>query len=205
MNLETDINSLGKRDDLWLHLDVMDGHFVPNMTFGIPIIKQLAKITEIPLDMHLMVTNPDFHIEELKDTKLQNVTFHVEAVSDILALVTKAKKYYPSVGISIKPGTSVSSLTPDVLDLVDLILVMSVEPGFGGQKFMPDSIQKIKDLTTLKKLNNYHYQIQVDGGIDNNTVKDVVHAGADNLVAGSYIFGASPDEYSNRIESLKIK
>ncbi len=204
MNLQNDIEALALRDDIWLHLDVMDGHFVPNMTFGIPIIKQLSTITKIPLDMHLMVTNPEFHIHELKNTKLQNVTFHIEAVEDALHLIKIAKQFFPSVGISIKPGTDVGSLSTDILEAVDLILVMSVEPGFGGQKFMPKAVEKIVQLNYLREQNQYHFQIQVDGGIDNNTVKSVTDAGADNLVAGSYIFGAKQEDYNKRIDSLKI-
>lgn len=203
MNLQTELEALKNVNDLWLHLDVMDGHFVPNMTFGIPVIKQISKITDIPLDVHLMVTNPNFHIIELKDTNIQNITFHVEAESNPLKLVEMAKQFYPSVGISIKPGTQVEDLDLDLLSHCDLVLVMSVEPGFGGQKFMQNSVDKIKKLIELKDLHSMNYQIQIDGGINNETSKLVIEAGADNLVAGSYIFKNSQEEYPTFIESLR--
>jgi len=203
MNLQSDIQALQGNDDLWLHLDVMDGHFVPNMTFGIPIIKQISKITSIPLDVHLMVTNPNFHIVELKDSNIHNITFHLEAESNPLKLIELAKQFYPKVGISIKPNTLVEEIELDVLAHCDLVLVMSVEPGFGGQKFMPSAIQKIKQLKELQDTHALDFIIQVDGGINNETAKLVRDAGANNLVAGSYIFKNDQSEYANYINSLR--
>jgi ribulose-phosphate 3-epimerase len=203
MNLQSDLDALKGISDLWLHLDVMDGHFVPNMTFGIPVIKQLSKITDIPLDVHLMVTNPNFHIVELKDVNIQNITFHVEAESNPLKLVELAKQFYPSVGISIKPGTQVEDLDLDLLSHCDLVLVMSVEPGFGGQKFMHNSIDKIKKLIELKDLHSMDFQIQIDGGINSETSKLAIEAGANNLVAGSYIFKNEKKDYPSFVESLR--
>lgn len=203
MNLQSDIQALQGNDDLWLHLDVMDGHFVPNMTFGIPIIKQISKITSIPLDVHLMVTNPNFHIVELKDSNIHNITFHLEAESNPLKLIELAKQFYPKVGISIKPNTLVEEIELDVLAHCDLVLVMSVEPGFGGQKFMPSAIQKIKQLKELQDTHALDFIIQVDGGINNETAKLVRDAGANNLVAGSYIFKNDQSEYTNYINSLR--
>jgi len=203
MNLQNDIDALKGNDDLWLHLDVMDGHFVPNMTFGIPIIKQLSKITDIPLDVHLMVTNPNFHIVELKDSNVHNITFHLEAESNPLKLIELAKQFYPSVGISIKPNTSVDEIDLDVLAHCDVVLVMSVEPGFGGQKFMHEAVDKIKQLKELQDTHSLDFNIQVDGGINNETAKLVLDAGANNLVAGSYIFKNEKDQYSHFIDSLR--
>ncbi len=203
MNLKSDVDVLNGINDLWLHLDVMDGHFVPNMTFGIPIIKQLSNITSIPLDVHLMVTNPNFHIIELKDINIHNVTFHLEAESNPLKLVELAKQFYPSVGISIKPGTTVSEIDIDLLSHVDLVLVMSVEPGFGGQKFMDSSLEKMKELTELRDLHSLDFKIQIDGGVNLDTSKKAIAAGADNLVAGSYIFKNSKESYSEIINTLR--
>ena len=203
MDLKSDVDALSGINDLWLHLDVMDGHFVPNMTFGIPIIKQLSNITSIPLDVHLMVTNPNFHIIELKDINIQNITFHLEAESNPLKLVELAKQFYPSVGISIKPGTSVSEIDIDLLSHVDLVLVMSVEPGFGGQKFMDSSLEKMKELTELRDLHSLDFKIQIDGGVNLETSKKAIAVGADNLVAGSYIFKNSKESYSEIINTLR--
>lgn len=205
MNLENELNFL-KSDSLsnklWLHLDVMDGHFVPNMTFGIPIIEQLKKITNIPLDVHLMVTNPEFYIDKLSHIGVENITFHVEATPDFLKYVKLAKNKYRSVGLSIKPGTDVSILSLDILKEIDLVLIMSVEPGFGGQKFMPNCILKIETLNKLRQAHNLNFQIQVDGGIDEMTAPKVTRVGADNLVAGSYIFKNDQTEYINIINKL---
>lgn len=205
MNLEKELTFLESDaliKNLWLHLDVMDGHFVPNMTFGIPIIEQLKKITKIPLDVHLMVTNPEFYIEKLSHVGLENITLHVEATPKFLDYVKLAKKSFKSVGLSIKPGTDISVLTVDILKEIDLVLIMSVEPGFGGQKFMPSCIDKIKTLNNLRSINRLQFQIQVDGGIDDKTAPLVSQAGADNLVAGSFIFKNEQSEYLNIVNNL---
>lgn len=203
LNIETELSHFKNSKDLWIHLDIMDGHFVPNLTFGIPIIEQISKKTTLPLDAHLMVSNPEFHIDEMKDFGLENITFHLEAVKDASTLIRKAKSFYKSVGVSIKPGTKVSSLDLEVLKACDLILVMSVEPGFGGQSFIEDSYNKIIELMELKKKHNLSFQIQIDGGVSNKNAKQLREAGADNLVAGSYIFKKDPSEYATLVESLR--
>lgn len=202
LNIENELNALSGIDNLWLHLDIMDGHFVPNLTFGHPIIELIAKKTTIKLDAHFMVTNPDFYGETLKNSGLHNFTFHHEAVMNSLSLIADLKKNYKSVGISIKPNTPVHKLSDDVLKLVDLVLVMSVEPGFGGQAFMPDSYQKIAELKNRRQNLNAHFQIQVDGGVSNKNAKELINAGADNLVAGSYIFKVDQKDYPKQIASL---
>ncbi len=202
-NIAAELEPLKNSKDTWIHLDIMDGHFVPNLTFGIPIIKQISQVCNLPLDAHLMVSNPEFHIEEMKDFGLANITFHFEATSDPLQLISQAKENYKSVGISIKPKTSVSSLSPEVLREIDLILVMSVEPGFGGQSFIEESYSKIKELDTIRKSMGLNFQIQVDGGVSNKNAKTLRETGADNLVAGSYIFKADKDQYAQLIESLR--
>lgn len=203
LNIESELNAFKNIPDLWFHLDIMDGHFVPNLTFGHPIIEQIVKKSPHKCDAHFMVTNPDFHGETLKDCGIYNFTFHLEAIADPLALALKLKSWYPSVGVSIKPMTSVSCLSDELLKAIDLILVMSVEPGFGGQSFMPGSIDKIKELKNRRRDLSAHFQIQIDGGITDKNAATVVAAGAENLVAGSYIFKAGKDHYKDKVESLR--
>lgn len=202
LNIESELKALEDIKKIWLHLDIMDGHFVPNLTFGPPIIRKISRKTKHKLDGHFMVTNPEFYCDMLQDYGIHNFTFHLEAVKDPIALITELKKYYPSVGVSIKPKTSGQKLTYDILKLVDLVLVMGVEPGFGGQKFIPETISKVAELKDRRIRLSAHYQIQVDGGVTNENAKALIDAGADNLVAGTYIFRAGPAEYANKIASL---
>lgn len=202
-NLISDIEVIEEVRDLWLHLDVMDGHFVPNLTFGIPVIKQIKKKTTLPLDVHLMVTNPEFHFEELKDTGVENITYHLEINCDHHALIAKYRNNYNKIGLSLKPNTPVENLSLDLLKEIDLVLVMSVEPGFGGQSFMKNALDKISYLKKVKDEHSLNFQIQVDGGINDETAKLCLANGADNLVAGSYIFGKAKDQYKTQIESLR--
>ena len=203
MNIQSDLAPFEGESNLWMHLDIMDGHFVPNLTFGIPIINQISKICSVPLDAHLMVSNPKFHIEEMKDFGLTNITFHTEAVNNAVEIAQFAKQFYPSVGISIKPKTETDELSDELLRTVDLILVMSVEPGFGGQSFIENSYEKIYKLHELRKTKGYTYQIQVDGGVSDTNAKKLREHGADNLVAGSYIFKKDKAEYLNLVKSLR--
>lgn len=188
LNIQNEIEKIKNHKNLWLHLDVMDGHFVPNLSFGKVVFEKIGRISNYPLDAHLMVTNPEFYIEDYKNIGLHNFTFHLEASDDCLSLIKEAKKYYPSVGISIKPNTDINQLSYDILQNIDLILIMSVEPGFGGQSFMPEALLKVQSLIQKKKEKNYSYQIQIDGGINLETAKLAIQAGVDNLVAGSFIF-----------------
>ncbi|POB13248.1 MULTISPECIES: ribulose-phosphate 3-epimerase [Pseudomonadati] len=202
-NLISDISVIEDVKDLWLHLDVMDGHFVPNLTFGIPVIKQIKKITNIPLDVHLMVTNPAFHFEALKDSGIENITYHYEIECDHFEMIKKYRDNYKSIGLSLKPATDIESIPLELLKEIDLLLVMSVEPGFGGQSFMPNSLDKIAYLKRMKEEHNLKLQIQVDGGINQDTAKLCLDKGAHNLVAGSYIFGKEKNQYQTQIESLR--
>ena len=203
MNIADEVLAFKGIPDIWLHIDVMYGHFVPNLTFGPPIIKKLSKITDLKLDAHFMVTNPEFYIPLLKDHGVHNYTFHLEANPHPEKLLIAAKKLFPSVGVSIRPSTPVSALTLEVLGLCDLILVMSVEPGFGGQKFIEASYEKIRDLVSLRMQHKFTYLIQVDGGINDKNAGQLISAGADNLVAGSYVFCGDPKNYAAQIESLR--
>lgn len=205
LNIEKELAAFENFNNTWFHLDIMDGHFVPNLTFGHPIIELIAKKTKIPLDAHFMVTNPDFYGETLKNVGLHNFTFHYESVLNSMEIIADLKTKYKSVGISIKPNTPVHKLSDDILKMVDLVLVMSVEPGFGGQSFMPIAFDKITELKSRREKLNAHFQIQVDGGVNDKNAKELVAAGADNLVAGSYVFKHGPSKYLEQIESLRIK
>jgi ribulose-phosphate 3-epimerase len=202
LNIESELHALDNIPNLWLHLDIMDGHFVPNLTFGTPIIALIAKKTSLKLDAHLMVTNPEFYSESLKHIGIHNFTFHFESVLNPLSLVAELKSNYQSVGISIKPNTPTHKLSDDILKMVDVVLVMSVEPGFGGQSFMSGAYDKISELKIRRKNLNTHFKIQVDGGVSHKNSKELINAGADNLVAGSYIFKANQADYSKQISSL---
>lgn len=160
-----------------------------------------------PLDAHLMVTNPEFHIETMKDFNIHNITFHLEALNndtnECLKLMNLAKKYYPSVGISIKPNTPVSAIDDSILLTTDLILMMSVEPGFGGQSFIENTYQKLIELSDRRTLLKRDFQIQVDGGVNDNNAKKLTEHFVDNLVAGSYVFKAGEKKYKHQIQLLR--
>lgn len=203
LNIEPELNSFKELKDIWFHLDIMDGHFVPNLTFGHPIIELITKKTTHKCDAHFMVTNPEFHAETLKNFGLYNFTFHLEATLDSITFIKVLKKDYPSVGISIKPGTPTHKLSDEILKAVDLVLVMSVEPGFGGQSFMPSAYDKIRELKSRRESLRAHFQIQIDGGVSDKNAKQLIEAGADNLVAGSYIFKNSKENYKNAVDSLR--
>ena len=186
----------------WIHYDVMDGHFVPNISFGYSILNDVSKITDMYLDVHLMISEPAKYVDKFSASKASLIVFHYEAVAkdEISGLIDYIKSQNVDVGIAIKPGTSIDVLTP-FLSKIDLVLVMSVEPGFGGQKFNSAALNKISNLAKLKNEYNYHYLIEVDGGINETTAKLCCKAGVDVLVAGSYIFNS--DDYSKAIESLR--
>ncbi|MBK23859.1 MAG: ribulose-phosphate 3-epimerase [Halobacteriovorax sp.] len=204
LNIENELKHFEDVKHLWFHLDIMDGHFVPNLTFGQPIIKKISQKTKQPLDAHLMVSNPEFYIESLKDMNLHNFTWHIEAQSeDVLSLISKAKKHYSSVGLSIKPKSNLNLLSDEILCAIDLVLVMSVEPGFGGQKFIEETYERISALVKRRKNLGLSFSIQVDGGVNEHNAKKLIDAGADNLVAGSYIFKEGPNKYLEKINSLR--
>ena len=174
----------------WLHVDVMDGLFVPNITVGIPVLKSLRKATDAFLDVHLMIDRPERYVEEFCRAGADLVTVHVEASQpqDLLEAIKTVVEQGKKIGISVKPKTPATVLLP-YLDLVDLVLVMTVEPGFGGQKFMADQLPKIKQLRTMLDELNPDCDLEVDGGVDETTAPLVKAAGANVLVAGSAVFG----------------
>ncbi len=203
LNIETELKHFNEIDDLWLHLDIMDGHFVPNLTFGPPIVEMISKKTNVPLDAHCMVTNPWFHMEAYSKMGVHNFTFHLEACENPLELIQEAKKHYKSVGISIKPKTLVSEIPEEVIKAIDLLLVMSVEPGFGGQSFMEGTYEKLDQIQKIKNEHDLNFEVQVDGGVGEANCKKLADHGATNLVAGSFVFKKGPENYLNQINILK--
>lgn len=201
--LKEEIEAITSAGAQWLHYDVMDGHFVPNISFGYSILNDVSKVTDLYLDVHLMISDPLKYIDNFINAKASLITFHFESVDnekEIKEIINYLKSHNTDVGISIKPNTPVDVLLPYLKDL-DLILVMSVEPGFGGQSFQDSALNKIKQLKQLKQDNNYNYLIEVDGGINEETGKLCKEAGVDVLVAGSYIFNSK--DYKQKIDSLK--
>lgn len=184
----------------WLHVDVMDGHFVPNISIGPVVIKGLRKYTTQILDTHLMITDPFKYAAEFVKAGSDRITFHVETVLNPVELIGKLRKLNVKVGVSIKPDTPVSSII-ELLPYVDQVLVMSVEPGFGGQKFMEQALDKISEISRLREDLDNEIIIVVDGGINKDTGKLCKDAGADVLVAGSYIFNS--EDAQERIDSLR--
>lgn len=172
----------------YVHMDVMDGVFVPNISFGYSFIKSLRKITDKPFDTHLMIEDPIKYIKQFAEAGSQYITIHVEAKSDVLETIKLIKSFGVGAGISIKPNTTVDEIK-EYLPLVDMVLVMSVEPGFGGQKFMSSAIDKVKLLKELKEENNYSYLINIDGGINGDTAKYISEY-VDMAVSGSYVVNA---------------
>jgi ribulose-phosphate 3-epimerase len=171
-----------------VHVDVMDGHFVPNLTLGPPLVKSLRQATRLPLDCHLMIENPDLFIPEFADAGADWISVHQEACRHLNRTLNLIKQHNCRAGVVINPATPVETLA-EVLDIVDYVLVMSVNPGFGGQKFIPATVHKMRRLAEIRSVRGYQYRIEVDGGIGMDTVADVVRAGAEILVAGNAVFG----------------
>ncbi len=177
----------------YIHIDVMDGHFVPNISFGAPVMKSLDKFETAPYDVHLMIEHPEKYIEDFVTEKTEYIVVHQEACVHLHRVIQQIKSFGKKAGVALNPATPVSVLEY-ILEDIDLVLVMSVNPGFGGQKFIPSATGKIKELDRIRKSKGYHFIIEVDGGIGLQNTEEVISAGCDLIVAGSAVFkGKSPE------------
>ena len=186
-----------------IHVDVMDGHFVPNLTIGPPVIKTLRRHTKVPFDVHLMISPVHKYIKDYADAGADIITFHPETSANLDETISLIKSLNKLVGVSLNPDKDIN-LIEDKLKDIDLVLIMSVYPGFGGQKFIPDVLGKIKKLKDIKEKNNYKFDIEVDGGINFSNSKEVLNAGANILVSGTTIFKENNGNIKKNIETLKI-
>lgn len=201
-HLGDDILMLNESEADFIHCDVMDGHFVPNISFGIPIVKQISEITEKPLDVHLMISNPDQFIHEFAKAGASWLTVHYEACVHLHRTVGAIKEQGVKASVCLNPHTPVAVLE-DIISELDMVLLMSVNPGFGGQKFIPNTYQKVKQLRTLIQEKNAECLIEVDGGVNYDTGKLLKEAGADVLVAGTFVFGSeNPKEIIQNLRNL---
>ena len=185
-----------------IHVDVMDGHFVPNLTIGPPVIKTLRNYTKLPFDVHLMISPVHKYIKDYADAGADIITIHPEATDNLNGSINLIKNLNKKVGVSLNPNTEID-VVKEHLQNIDLILIMSVYPGFGGQKFIPDSIKKIQNLKKIKDKNKYYFDIEVDGGINFSNSKEVLKAGANILVSGTTIFKENNGNIKKNIEILK--
>ena len=197
--LEEEIKAVEKAGAEWLHIDVMDGHFVPNITIGPPVVKSIRKVTDMFFDVHLMIENPDKYVKPFADAGADGITFHIESNADPMRTIEMIKNAGCKAGISLNPPTPIDRIR-DLISYVDLVLVMSVNPGFSGQKFIPDVVQKIEWLRKQIDKNNYKILIEVDGGVNKETGKIAKKAGADVLVAGNFVF--KNESYEQAIKDL---
>ena len=201
-NLEKDIKKLETAGADMIHVDVMDGHFVPNITIGPPVIKALRSKTSLPFDVHLMIDPVHKYIKDFANAGADIITIHPEATPNLQESIDEIKSFKKKVGVSLNPDTKID-IVEDYLDKVDLILIMSVYPGFGGQKFISDVLEKIKSLKNLKDKKKLNFDIEVDGGINFSNFKSVIDAGANVLVSGTTIFKENNGDIKKNIDFLK--
>lgn len=190
-DLGRDVKQVEEAGADYLHIDIMDGHFVPNLSFGLPIVQALRPVTRLPFDCHLMVTDPSTYIQPLSKAGATVIGFHAEATAHSYRIVQQIKQAGCQAEIVLNPGTSLATVE-EILPLVDAVLVMTVNPGFGGQKFLPSVLKKIRRLAEIKQQQHYNFEIEVDGGINDQTISYCRQAGATVGVAGSFVFTADP-------------
>lgn len=201
-NIQRDVEMLNKSEADWIHIDIMDGVFVPNISFGFPVMKAIHKHATKPLDVHLMIVNPDQYIEDCKNAGATYVTVHYEACTHLHRTIQAIKASGMKAGVAINPHTPVHLLEEIIVDL-DLVLVMSVNPGFGGQKFLSSAVNKVFKLKELIEKSNSNALIEVDGGVTDQNAKSLIDAGADALVAGSFVFKSkSPQQTIMDLKSI---
>ncbi len=200
--LSSEIKKLEEGGADMIHVDVMDGHFVPNLTIGPPVIKSLRSHTNLPFDVHLMISPVHKYIKNFSDAGADIITIHPEATDSLIDSINHIKNLKKKAGVSLNPDTKISTVEK-YLDKIDLILIMSVYPGFGGQKFIPEVVSKIKTLNEIKKNKNLNFDIEVDGGINFENSKSVIEAGANILVSGTTIFKENSGDIKKNIETLK--
>ncbi|CCW40763.1 ribulose-phosphate 3-epimerase [Streptococcus agalactiae] len=200
-NFANELKRIEETTAEYVHIDIMDGQFVPNISFGADVVSSMRKHSKLVFDCHLMVVDPERYIEAFAQAGADIMTIHVEATKHIHGALQKIKEAGMKAGVVINPGTPVESLIP-ILDLVDQILIMTVNPGFGGQAFIPEMMSKVKTVAAWRKEYGHYYDIEVDGGIDNTTIKAAAEAGANVFVAGSYLFKAS--DLPAQVETLRV-
>ena len=203
-NLEKDIKKLETAGADMIHVDVMDNHFVPNLTIGPPVIKSLRKHTNLPFDVHLMIDPVHKYIKNFADAGSDIITIHPEATENLLESINQIKSLKKKVGVSLNPNTKIE-IIENVLDKINLVLIMSVYPGFGGQKFMPEVLEKISELKKIQDNKKLNFDIEVDGGINFENNKKVIDAGANILVSGTTIFKENNGDIKKNIDLLKLK
>ncbi len=200
LTLEKDIQHTLDGGVRWIHCDIMDGHFVPNISYGPEIVKQVSRISnEAFIDVHLMIENPDFYVEEFVNAGADLIALHYEACPHLHRSIQKIKSYGIMAGVAINPATSLYNIEP-ILSEIDMVVLMSVNPGFGGQSFIENTYQRIEELVDLREAGNHSFLIQVDGGVNLKNIVDVKNAGADVLVAGSSVFKAQ--NIKSRVKEL---